>query len=174
MSPLDRRTVIKLGSAVVGLVAGYRGRASAAPGQIAPATAPDLAASFLERPKTPGRYVALYQDYDPVSGYGVEVSGGGYARAHATFLPAKNAETANDADVVFPMNDGTGIWFVHGAAVMTAKQGGVALWHGPTRHPFILGAGDTFVIPRGDLRITMSPDMASAAMDALNRSIKEF
>ena len=104
-------------------------------------------------------YVALYTAAPTDAGGGTEVAGGSYARQaitnNATNFPAAAAGLkSNGTAISFPA--ATGTWgLVVAAALMDAASGGNQLGWGTLAVSKQIDPGDTFVIPIGDLDITL-------------------
>jgi len=99
-------------------------------------------------------FAALYTTPTTDAGGGVEVVGGGYARASVTsFDPPASGQTSNSVSVSF--NTSTAPWgMVTHFALYDDVATGNLLYHGPITVPRAVNAGDTFVFPPGNITIS--------------------
>lgn len=99
-------------------------------------------------------YAALYTTPTDDSGGGTEVAGGGYARTTVpTFGPASGGVCSNSANVQFPAASASWGTVTH-FALWDAPTGGNLLYHGELTAPKTINAGDTFVLPPGNITIS--------------------
>lgn len=98
-------------------------------------------------------YAALFLTPTTDSGGGVEVSGGGYARVQVTTFGAPSSGViSNTSNVQFPA--ATANWgLVTHFALYDASTGGNLLYHGPLTASKTVNAGDTFVLPPGNITV---------------------
>ena len=103
-------------------------------------------------------YVGLFTAAPSDTGGGTEVSGNGYARkATGTITVSGTATTAtNDAAIEFAAASG-GNWgtITHAAIFDASTSGNMMAWAALTTSR-VINDGDIFVIPIGDLTITLT------------------
>ncbi len=102
-------------------------------------------------------YVALFVTDPTDANTGTEVSYEGYERQSVTFgnpqLSGGTSIVQNSSQVAFPMapvSSGT----VAYVALMTAKNGGDLIYHGPMNANYVLNQGVQPIIEVGSLRVT--------------------
>lgn len=95
-------------------------------------------------------YVALFTVAPGVGGGGTEVVGGGYGRQTVTFDAPVNGQSANTAEVLFPI--ATAAWgTVTSFALMDASSGGNMLYFGNLSTPRSVLISDQIRFPTGAL-----------------------
>lgn len=95
-------------------------------------------------------YVALFTSDPGEDGSGTEVSGGAYARQSVGFDAASGGNTANSADITFPV--ATASWgTVSHIGLYDVATGGNLLWYGAVNTEKAIGADDQYKIPSGKL-----------------------
>jgi hypothetical protein len=97
-------------------------------------------------------YISLYTTAPTPTSQGIEVAGGSYTRQPATFTAPAGQQTANSADVVFPIATlmwGTLVSF----AVMDAPTGGNMLYFADFSAPRLIDVNDQARFPAGQLVI---------------------
>lgn len=120
--------------------------------------AEDLALNWLygvgspTRPTSPIR-VALMTANGSDSAAGTEVVGGSYARQNANLGASSGGAQTNTAEIRFTNMPAV---TVVGVELYDSAGSPVRLWHGPLAANKVVNAGDDFVIPAGDLDLTLS------------------
>ena len=119
-------------------------------------------AAWLQRtsPTLPSAlYVALFTNNPTAANTGTEVSGGGYARASATFstpvISGDSAITQNTAEIDFPQltaSAGTAAY----VGVMDARTGGNLLFFQPLPTAMALNEGYTPYFSAGELKVYLT------------------
>lgn len=100
-------------------------------------------------------YVALFTVSPTPSGGGTEVAGGGYGRQVVAFSAPVNGQTANTADIFFPI--ATAPWgTVVAFGLFDASGGGNMLYYGNLSTSRALGTNDQLKFPAGQLIATES------------------
>lgn len=100
-------------------------------------------------------FAALFTTPTTDTGGGVEVSGGSYARTSVSgFTIPVSGSCSNSATVTFP--PATAGWgTVTHFALFDAASGGNLLFHGPLTLPKIVNAGDSFILPVGNITLSI-------------------
>lgn len=94
-------------------------------------------------------YLALFTSAPGDDGGGVEVSGGGYARAPVTFVYGSNGQVANTADIEVSMSGEV-------AAVAIFDGSGNLLAHKTLDSAVTVAGGQTFRVLAGQLTVRMA------------------
>jgi hypothetical protein len=112
-------------------------------------------------PAAPTPYLALFIA-DPADGAGVanECTYSGYLRTNVAGIfsapSGGNNQTANNAQILCPINQsGVPVTVTH-AAIFDAPNGGNMLWNGPLSPPKVLTPGDQIAL--APLSIVITPD----------------
>jgi len=100
-------------------------------------------------------FAALFVTPTDDTGGGVEVMGGSYSRSTvSSFSVPVGGTTSNSVNVTFP-NASANWGIVTHFALYDASTGGNMLFHGALTSPKIINAGDSFVLPVGNITISM-------------------
>ena len=100
-------------------------------------------------------WMALYTANPTDADVGVEVAGGNYARRQVTFGAPANGVTTNSAEIRFP-TAAAGWGHITHFGIRDAAAGGNLLYHGELAAHVDINIGDIFVVPVGQLSVTMA------------------
>lgn len=100
-------------------------------------------------------YLALFTAAPNDAGGGTEVSGNGYARQAVAFGAASGGAASNTGAITFPT--ATASWgTVTHVGIFDALTAGNLLWHGAATASKVVGSGDMYRIPIGDLDLSLA------------------